>query len=138
MKEALCVALFLACGVAQAGEKERAARRENEVILKAAGDAFAASCGCPLKIDVKWDSFRTEDQLYQLKHTAASIKDSVDGYCKSADGASDNRKAICAMKTLEIVNGKEGTAVFGKGKAVATLTDDAYVTFDMIKNEVDK
>jgi len=138
MRKGLTIGLLMLAGVAWAGEKERAAKREDEKLLKEAADAFKGSCGCPLKIDVKWDAIKTEDQLYQLKYFANSIKDSVDGYCKTGDGAADNRKAICAMKSVEVTNGKESSATFAGGKAVATLTDSSYVTFDMIKNQVDK
>jgi hypothetical protein len=138
MKEALCVAMLLVCGVAHAGEKERAAKREDEKTLKDAADAFKAACGCPLKIDVQWDGFKTERQLFQVKLTGENIKSSVDGFCKAAEGAADNKKVICTMKSLEIVNGQQGLAAFDKGKAVATLTDNSYITFDIIKSQVDK
>jgi len=145
MKRLLVVGLVLVSSAAWAGEAERAAKREAEKVLKEATDNFKTNCGCALKADVKWDKIKTGDQISQVKNLGNSLKDGADSFCKAKDdsedakkAAADNKKAICAMKSLEITNGKEADVKFASGKASIVLTDSSYVSWDMIQRAVDK
>lgn len=72
--------------------------------------------------------------MRQAKYVAENIADNVAGYCN--DDAS--KKAMCAMKTLDITKAKESKFTFAGGKGTATTDGQSYVTFDMMTREIDK
>lgn len=93
--------------------------------ITAAQNAMKTSCGCDLKITIDEKTATTADQLYEIKHVAGSIKDSVAGYCKDAA----TKATVCKMKTLEIRIGKETNFTFASGKGIAVTDGNSFPGF---------
>lgn len=128
------VACGLFAGTAYAGKAERDYKVEVEKTITTSEKEFKDSCGCGLKFNVKWDLFKTTDQMAQAKNIASSLGEGSKTYCNDEG----SKKAMCAMKSFEITLGKESKFEFSGGKGVATTDGNSYVHFDMISREVDK
>jgi len=131
---AVISAVMLLSVVAFAGKAEREYQKSDLTpAVTKAQDAYKKSCGCGLKINVN-ASLKEVDDMRQAKHVSDNIAESVAGYC--TDDAS--KKAVCAMKTLDITKGKESKFSFAGGKGTAVTDGQSYVTFDMMTRELDK
>jgi hypothetical protein len=128
------VAMMLFSLSAFAGKAERE-YMANEVVpaVKAAETKFKAACGCALKIAVA-DSLKSTDDLAQARNIANSVTEGAPGYC--TDDAS--KKAMCQLKTLDVVKGKDTAFAFKAGKGTCTTDGQSYVSWDMITRELDK
>jgi hypothetical protein len=127
-------ALMLVSLTAFAGKTERDyMTNEVQPAVKAAEGKFKAACGCALKINVS-DSLKSTDDMAQARNISNAITEGAPGYC--SDDAS--KKAICQMKTLDIVKGKETAFTFKAGKGTCTTEGQSYVSWDMITRELDK
>jgi hypothetical protein len=133
----LILASLLFSSMAFAGKAERDyMSTTGEPAVKAASESFQKNCGCPLKIDVKWDSFKNVDQMSGAMRTPKSITENSAEYCKDAG----SKKAMCAMKTLELGVSENGSINFAGNKMVITtntLGDTSY-SWDAITKTVDK
>jgi hypothetical protein len=117
-----------------AGKTERDYMTETvQPAVKAAEAKFKASCGCALKINVS-DSLKSTDDMAQARNISNAITDGAPGYCN--DDAS--KKAICQMKTLDVVKGKETAFTFKGGKGTCTTDGQSYVSWEMMTRELDK
>jgi hypothetical protein len=101
--------------------------------VKAAEGKLKAACGCALKINVS-DSLKSTDDMAQARNISNAIADGAPGYC--TDDAS--KKAICQMKTLDVVKGKETAFAFKGGKGTCTTDGQSYVSWEMMTRELDK
>jgi hypothetical protein len=127
-------ALMLVSLTAFAGKTERDyLTTEVQPAVKAAESKFKAACGCALKINVS-DSLKSTDDMSQARHISNAIAEGAPGYC--TDDAS--KKAVCQLKTLDIVKGKETAFAFRAGKGTCTTDGQSYVSWDMITRELDK
>lgn len=135
MKQAFVVAAIMFVSLtAFAGKAEREYQKnEMTPAVTKAQDTYKKACGCALKINVN-ASLKEVDDMRQAKYIAENITDNVAGYCN--DDAS--KKAMCAMKTLDITKGKETKFTFAGGKGTAVTDGQSYVSFDMMTREVDK
>ncbi len=117
-----------------AGKTEREYMK-NEVApaVKDAEAKFKSSCGCALKINVS-DTLKTTDDMAQAKHTSESISEGAPKYCN--DDAS--KKAMCALKSIDVTKGTETKFTFKGGKGTVTTEGQSYVSWDMITREIDK
>lgn len=135
MKSALIVtAMMLVSLNAFAGKTERDYMTNTvQPAVKEAEGKFKASCGCALKISVS-DTLKSTDDMAQARNISNSITEGAPGYCN--DEAS--KKAMCQMKTLEVVKGKDTAFAFKGGKGTCTTDGQSYVSWDMITRELDK
>lgn len=135
MKRALIgLGLTLVSMTAFAGKAERDYMTNTvQPAIKDAEAKFKSACGCALKITAT-DSLKSQDEMAQARNTASSITDNVEKYC--TDEAS--KKAMCQMKTLDVVKGKETAFAFKGGKGTCTTDGQSYVHWDMITRELDK
>jgi len=101
--------------------------------VKEAEAKFKASCGCALKITVS-DTLKSTDDMAQARNISNAITEGAPGYCN--DDAS--KKAICQMKTLEVVKGKDTAFSFKAGKGTCVTDGQSYVSWDMMTRELDK
>jgi hypothetical protein len=121
--------------VGLAGKTERAYLKEQVApAIAEATKAFKSACGCPLKITLKEATFKTVDDMRPAKYTAESITKEVGGYC--TDDAS--KKAVCKMKSLEIVKADKVAFTFKGGKGVASTDGQGYVLWETMTPELDK
>lgn len=127
-------AMLLSIPLAFAGKTEREYQK-NELTpaVTKAQDTYKKACGCALKINVN-ASLKAVDDMRQAKYIAENITDNVTGYCN--DDAS--KKAMCAMKTLDITKGPDTKFSFAGGKGSAVTDGQSYVSFDMMTREIDK
>jgi hypothetical protein len=117
-----------------AGKTEREYMK-NEVApaVKAAETKFKEACGCALKINVS-DTLKSTDEMAQAKNTSESITEGAPKYCTDAD----SKKAMCVLKSIDIVKAKESAFTFKGGKGTVTTDGQSYVSWDMITREIDK
>src|ERR1700754_2221436 len=129
MKSALIGTVLMLCSLtAFAGKTERDYMTNTvQPAVKEAETKFKSSCGCALKINVS-DTLKTTDEMAQARNISNSITEGAPGYCN--DDAS--KKAICQMKTLDIVKGKETGFAFKAPKGTCTTDGQSYVSWDMI------
>ncbi len=135
MKRALIATTAFLCSVtAFAGKTEREfMTKELQPSVKQAEAKFKSACGCALKITVS-DTLKSTDEMSQAKHTCDSITEEAPKYCN--DDAS--KKAMCAMKSLDIVKGPESKFVWKAPKGTVYTDGQSYVYWDMITREIDK
>jgi hypothetical protein len=127
-------ALMLVSLSAFAGKTERDyMTNEVQPAVKAAEAKFKASCGCALKISVS-DSLKSTDDMAQARNISNAVTEGAPGYC--SDDAS--KKAVCQLKTLEVVKGKETGFAFKGNKGTCTTDGQSYVSWEMITRELDK
>jgi hypothetical protein len=120
--------------LAFAGKEEREfSKNEMAPAVKKAEDTFKSACGCALKINVS-DTLKAVDDMRQAKYISENIVEGAPKYCNDAD----SKKAMCVMKTLDIVKGKDTGFAFKAGKGTATTDGNSYVSWDMITREIDK
>jgi hypothetical protein len=133
----LLLASLLISSTAFAGKAEREFLSEKaEPAVKAAGESFHKNCGCPLKITPKWDAFKNIEQMGSAVRTLNSITEESASYCKDAG----SKKAMCAMKSLELSVSKDATINFAGGKMSITTNSlgDTTMGWDQITRTVDK
>ena len=68
------------------------------------------------------------------KHLVEGISEGLPGYCNDAA----SKKAICQLKTLEVLKEKEPRFTFKGGKGTASHDGQAQTSFDMMTRELDK
>jgi len=130
----IATAIMLASMSAFAGKEEREVMKTEVVpAVKKAEATFKKSCGCALKISVK-DNLKSIDELRQARNVSNAVDEGAPKHCND----DDSKKAMCALKTLDITKGAETGFAFKGGKGVATTEGQSYVTWDMIAREVDK
>ena len=95
---------------------------------------FKSSCGCPLKITVDEATMNTRDLLRQAKHIAEEVGEESAKYC--TDAAS--KKALCQMKTLEILVRKPAEFTFKNGVGQCTSDGNARCSWQQITRVLDK
>lgn len=117
-----------------AGKTERDyMTKEVQPAVKAAEGKLKSACGCNTKFVVS-DSLKTTDDMAQAKHIAENITEEAPKYC--TDDAS--KKAVCQLKTLEVVKGADTKFAFSGGKGTCTTDGQSYVNWEMITREIDK
>jgi hypothetical protein len=131
---ALLLVTVTASVTAFAGKEEREFMK-NEVApaVKEAETKLKAACGCALKINVS-DTLKSTDDMRQARNIANGVTEGAPGYCTDAE----SKKAICQMKTLDIVKGKDTAFTFKGGKGTAVTDGSSYVSWDMMTRELDK
>ena len=131
----LLVLLTTAPLLAFAGKAERDfVTQEVEPAIKASGDKISKTCGCPMKLDVKLDSFTDVDQLRNARNFVRAVGDGAAGHCTDAP----SKAAVCKMKTLEVSRGSSVNFTFAGGKGTATTDVSSYPSWSMIATQVDK
>jgi len=137
MKQAVVIAatMLISIPLAFAGKAEREYQK-NELApsVTKAQDTYKKACGCALKINVNATTIKEIDDMRQARYITENVSDSVAGYCTDTE----SKKAMCAMKTLDITKGKETKFTFAGGKGTAVTDGQSYVSFDMMTREVDK
>jgi hypothetical protein len=135
MKRALIgLGLTLVSMTAFAGKAERDYMTNTvQPAIKEAEAKFKSACGCAIKITAT-DSLKSQDDMAQAKNTANSVTENAEKYC--TDDAS--KKAMCQMKSIDVVKGKETAFAFKGGKGTCTTDGQSYVHWDMITRELDK
>lgn len=118
-----------------AGKEEREYMKSDLApAVKEAETKFKASCGCALKITLNSNTTSTKDDMYNAKHIVQGITEGAPGYCNDAD----SKKAVCQLKTLDILKEKEARFTFKGGKGTASHDGQSNTTFEMITHELDK
>jgi hypothetical protein len=127
-------ALMLVSLSAFAGKTERDyMTNEVQPAVKAAEAKLKSACGCSVSFTVS-DSLKTTDDMAQARNIANAVTEGAPAYC--SDAAS--KKAVCQLKTIEVVKGKETGFAFKGGKGTCTTDGQSYVSWDMITREIDK
>ncbi|HEX4416456.1 MAG TPA: hypothetical protein VH165_01095 [Kofleriaceae bacterium] len=117
-----------------AGKTERDyMTNEVQPAVKAAKDKLKSACGCTVNFTVS-DSLKTTDDMAQARNIANAVTEGAPAYC--SDAAS--KKAVCKLKTIEVVKGKETGFAFKGDKGTCTTDGQSYVSWDMITREIDK
>lgn len=131
----VAVSVVLATSIfAFAGKQEREfTKNELQPMVAKAKAKYQSACGCALAIKVT-ASIKTVEDMRQARFIARDIADKVEGYCTDTE----SKKALCTMKTLDIVRGKETAFTFAGGKGTAVTEGVSYVNFEMITHELDK
>jgi len=130
----VAMSLFISV-TALAGKEEREYKKSDvDPAVKAAEAKVKSSCGCALSIVLNANTIDTKDNMYQAKHVADSITEGAAAYCTDAD----SKKAVCQLKTLEIVRGKETAFTFKAGKGTSTHDGQSYMGWDVMTHELDK
>ena len=131
----LALVLLMAPLMAFAGKAERDfITYDAEPAVKAAAATLKGSCGCDVKLAVKFDSFKDKDELMNVRNFANAISEGAKPYCSDAP----SKAAICKMKSIEFSNTGEPTFTFKGGKGVATADSSSYPSWDMITEAVEK
>jgi len=135
MKRVVTLMVLLISTSSFAGKRERDFLK-NEVapVVKASEAKFKSACGCALKIVVNEASYKELDDMRSLRSMAEDIGTEGAGYCTDAE----SKKAMCQMKTFEIMFGADATFTFKGGKATATTYGGTRPSWDMIARELDK
>jgi hypothetical protein len=135
MKRTFVIIPVLAMSLtALAGKEERdLMTKEVAPAVKQAETTYRAACGCPLAITVT-SSLKTMDELRQAKYLAESITEEAPKYC--TDAAS--KKAMCQLKSLDVVKANESKFVFSNGKGTSFTDGQSYTGWEMITREIDK
>jgi hypothetical protein len=130
----VAAAIMLISLTAYAGKEEREFMK-NEVVpaVQKAEAEFKKSCGCGLKINVN-ANLKSRDEMAQARNISNAIVEGAPKHC--TDDAS--KKAMCALKSVDITKGKETAFAFKGGKGTAVTDGQSYVSWDMITREVDK
>lgn len=120
---------------AVAGKLERDVMTKEVVPAVADAEAkFRSSCGCPLKITVDEASMNTPDLLRQAKHIAEDVAEEAPKYC--TDAAS--KKALCQLKTLEILKRKPCEFTFKNGVGQCTSDGSMRCAWQQITKVLDR
>ncbi len=131
----IVAALLTVSLTAIAGKLERDTMTKQVVPAIADAEAkFKSSCGCPLKIAVDEASMNTKDLLLQAKHIAEDVGEKSVKYC--TDAAS--KKALCQMKTLEILLRKPCEFTFKNGVGQCTSDGNMRCAWEQITKVLDK
>lgn len=131
----LAVVLMFTPVLAFAGKPERDfVTNEAEPAMQEAVATIKSSCGCDVKFDAMYDTFKDINELWLIKRFANAITEGVAPYC--SDEAS--KAAMCNLKTIEFSKGNDVTFEFKDGKGTATADSSSYPSWDMITRAVDK
>jgi hypothetical protein len=130
----IAAAIMLLSLTAYAGKEEREFMK-NEVVpaVKKAEAEFKKACGCGLSFNVN-SNLKSTDEMRQARNVANAVAEGAPKHCTDAD----SRKAMCALKSLEVTKAKESTFTFKGGKGTATTDGQSFVGWEMITREVDK
>jgi hypothetical protein len=135
MKTLITIGLLSVSTLALAGKAEREfMKSEVQPAIKAATESFKSACGCSLDFKVDEGTFKTTDQMTQIRNTANSIKDGAVEHCTDAE----SKKAMCALKTLSYKLDKESKFEFKGSTGTATTDGGSYVSWGMMTQEIDK
>ncbi len=117
-----------------AGKAERDyLSKEVQPAVKAAEAKLKTACGCNTRFVVS-DSLKSTDDMSQAKHIAEPITEEAPKYC--TDDAS--KKAVCQLKTIEVVKGSDTKFAYSGGKGICTTDGQSIPSWDMITREIDK
>ena len=117
-----------------AGKMERdLMKKEVEPAMRKAEATFKESCGCPLAIHAD-EALNTMDEERLVKHLSEQITEHAPKHCNDAE----SKKAMCQLKSIDIVKAKETKFVFKNGKGTSYTEGQSYTGWDMIVREVDK
>ena len=131
----LIVALSLISLSAYAGPKERELKTEVDTVIKSAAAAIKTGCGCNVKVDVKWESFKNDsDHIRQMKYAFEKWVTEAPEYCKDAA----SKTAICQMKAISYAKTDSGSLTFAKGTLAITTDGNSSYGWDAVAKEVDK
>lgn len=118
-----------------ADKESRDKRTEIEPILAKSSADFKAACGCNLKINVNWDSYKSASDMNRLPTTAEQISAGSAAYCKNPG----DKAAICKMKSLDLSFAKEPTDIkFSKGTMSAQTNDMLHADWDQMTKILDQ
>ena len=131
----IVAALLTVSLTAVAGKLERDLMTKEVIPAIADGEAkFKSSCGCPLKITVDEASMNTTDLLRQAKHIAEDFAEYAPKYCTDAG----SKKALCQLKTLEILKRAPSEFTFKNGVGQCTSDGQARCAWEQITKVLDK
>jgi hypothetical protein len=120
---------------AVAGKLERdTMTKDVQPAVAKAEASFKSSCGCPLKITVDEASMNTRSLLLQAKHIAEDVGEESAKYCTDAG----SKKALCQMKTLEILLRKPCEFTFKDGVGQCTSDGNMRCAWQQITKVLDK
>jgi len=135
LSAAVTVLTLSAALSAHAGKAERDfVQTRVEPAIKAAAAQYKKSCAGDLKIEVKFDSFSSIDDLRQIVYLAEAITEAAPAYCN--DKATQT--VMSRMKVLEISKTGEPSFVFSGNKGVATTDVSSYPSWDMMAAAIDR
>lgn len=99
MKRMVIVALAVVATLAWAGKPERDKQKEVTPLVATHAKTVKTACGCDVKFDVKWDSYKKADDMWRVKETAEAFAKAATAYCES----DEDKKAFCAnVKSVSI------------------------------------
>ena len=84
--------------IAFAGQAERDKKKEVEAEMPAAKAAFKKACGCDLHFDIKWETFKSFEDMRAVHGLVDNFQSHAPEVCKDAEA----KKAICKMKTIAL------------------------------------
>ena len=117
-----------------AGKTERAFTNDHvKPAIKAAEGAYKAACGCDLKITFTEDKFKSYDDLSKVKSVADSVATGAKAHCTDAE----SKKAVCAMKSLEITKGTQTAFTVSGGRGLASCDTSTSVSWEMMIDQLD-
>ncbi len=128
--------ILLVSFIAHAGKEERSYMNDSLMpAVKTAEATFRKACGCPIVIKLNAATVENSlDDMGEAKNIAQSVTESAPKHCTDAP----SKKAVCAMKTLEIAKAKTTAFTYKNGAGLATTDGQSYSTFEMMVAELDK
>lgn len=136
LKKGVFLLAFIS-SIAFAGKTEREFFKNTvQPAIANAEAAYKKACGCSLRIQLDSAAKNNENALDRARHIADSIQQGVTGYCTDAE----SKKAICAMKTLEIIYDKAKTEFTfdGKGAGKSFTDGTSIMSFEVMAGQLDK
>ncbi len=110
---------FVATGIA--GKPERDKQAELKPVIARVEADLKATCGCGVKIGVKWESYATADNMFRIPKTLDDILEASKNQCSTAE----NKAAMCkGVASYELPYTKGTAEAELKGKTIVVGTDD--------------
>lgn len=131
----VAVIIMLVSLTAFAGKAEREYMKETlGPSVAKAEKTLKESCGCAIKITLNENTQKTTDDMHVAHYLVDSITDGAPGYCNDAE----SKKAVCQLKTLDVLKEKEAKFTFKAGKGTASHDGQSHTSWEMITRELDK
>jgi hypothetical protein len=120
VKKYLVATILVLSSAAYAGKAEREKKVEIETALKVSAESLKKTCGCSVKFDVKWDSYKDTDSMARISMAGEKLVENAAQFCTDAD----SKKALCAMKVMSLSYGSDPAAAQFKGGTIIGQTND--------------
>lgn len=110
----IVLAMSFTSAIAFAGKLEREKQKEITPKITEGRAAVKRACGCDPAINVKWDSYKTPDDMFRIPESVAGFSTAATSFCTDAE----SKKAFCAnVSSLNISFNADGGSLTKSGKS---------------------